>query len=130
MPEQPSKNLEYSRYDDEIEKVKKMRQKLEERIDRMQRDIEKFGSKIEEIKSDSAYSKEEIIKEVTHYERMINVVTKMIEITRANIGLTQLLEGVSQIAKEQADELLKQGESLDSLTADIENEDKPSRRIN
>lgn len=130
MSEQLPKSLEYSKYDDEIAKAEKAATDMEGLIYQMQKDIEEFISKIKEIKNDSTYGEEERAEAVADYERMISMVQGTIEIARGNINLTRLLKGVNQIVKERADELLKQGEPTDSLTADIENEDKPSRQVN
>lgn len=130
MTEKPSKNLEYSKYDEDMVRADRIAADIKAQIPQMEREIEECRTKIEEIKTDPTYDEEERAKAIADYGRMIETVQATIKDARETIGLSHLLGGVDQILKDQADELLKKGESLDPLTADIENEGKPPRRVN
>lgn len=129
MKEQIPKNLEYSKFDDEIAKTDKIAAEMREQISQMESIIQEYRAKIEKIKTDPSYSEEERIEAVADYRRMINTIQETIRLAIKNISLAHILKDVDQIAKKQADALLRRSEP-DELTADIENEDKPPRRVN
>lgn len=129
MSEKPT-NLEYSKYDEEAVQNNENIRNMRERILGMERKIQKYKALIEDIRTNPEISEDERKELIIGYMRSIGIVQRTIKITQENIGLTELSMGVDQILKEQTDGILRRGEHLDELTADIEQEDEPPRSVN
>ena len=96
----------------------------------MEGKVKDYQAEIERIKIDSTYEEKERAEAIADYERMVGFVQETIQIAKESIKLAGLLGNINQIGKEQANELLEKGEHMDPLTADIEGEDEPPRRVN
>ncbi len=129
MTEQPLKNLEYSKYD-EMAKAEKIAADMKKKVLEMEGKVKDYQAEIERIKIDSTYEEKERAEAIADYERMVGFVQETIQIAKESIKLAGLLGNINQIGKEQANELLEKGEHMDPLTADIEGEDEPPRRVN
>ena len=129
MTEQPLKNLEYSKYD-EMAKAEKIAADMKKKVLEMEGKVKDYQAEIERIKIDSTYEEKERAEAIADYERMVGFVQEAIQIAKESIKLAGLLGNINQIGKEQANELLEKGEHMDPLTADIEGEDEPPRRVN
>ena len=124
------KDLEYSTHDEERIRDNEEIANMERLIPEMGRRIEICRAKIESIKVDPEYSEDEKKKVIAQIMNSIDLVQRSIKLAERNIGLIEASKAMEQILKEQADEILRRGEHMDPLTADIEQEDEPSRRVN
>ena len=97
--------------------------------------IEQHKAKIDTIRTDPKYTDPRYgealrAERIEAYEQLIKDEESLLPLCQSNITYVSILKKMKELAKEQAVELLKKNESLDPLTADIENEDKPPRKVN
>ncbi len=130
MSESPKTNLEYSKYDEPTPELDAADQKIEIIILEAHRDIERFTAKIEEIRLDPEYTDEERSEDTQHYNKLIESNKEIIARANETLLLGSMIKKVNAESKKQTDEILKKGEDLDPLTADVTNEYRNPHKIN